>query len=73
MLSLVEGLTGSCSRMTRCISAVAGLAKLLFAEWSRACQKLIEQYTQRVDVGAGVYVQIARALPAQGSCRQACR
>ena len=73
MLSRVLGLGGSSSRMIRSISSNAASCSRFLLERRRAGQQLVQQHAQRVDVAAGVDVELVASRPARGSCTRACR
>ena len=58
VLSFVLGFDGSCSRMTRSISSMPAFSSSLLRERRAAGQQFVEQHAQRVDVAAGVDVEL---------------
>ena len=62
---------GSSSRIMRLDLVVARRPQRLAIYRRAACQQLVEDHTQRVDVATGIHVQQAR--PAPDSCTAACR
>ena len=60
MLSRVLGLGGSSSRMIRSISSNAASCSRLRSSGVDAGQQLVQQHAQRIDVAAGVDVELVQ-------------